>query len=161
MQMTDHSELKRLAEALSRAIEQAEHKPGHWAETAQSMGGICEPIEVFQIGKPWTKEEPWAHFSYKRDSWLAVAAVNALPKLLALIAERDQLFGETEQLKAEVEELRGQAEVASRALEVLAAEARRYRFLRNSKDEIDFSSAESMEEIDWLIDMSISKEAQS
>lgn len=89
--MTDYSELKRLAEALNRAIAQAEHKPGEWAETAQSMGGICCPGEPFQIGKPWVKEEPWASFSYKRDSWLAVAAVNALPELLELIAENEAL----------------------------------------------------------------------
>jgi hypothetical protein len=89
--MTDYSELKQLAEALNRAIAQAEHKPGEWAETAQSMGGICCPGEPFQIGKPWAKEEPWASFSHKRDSWLAVAAVNALPELLELIAENEAL----------------------------------------------------------------------
>lgn len=83
----------RLVESLNRAIEQAEHKPGQWAETAQSMGGICCAGEPFQIGKPWAKEEPWAHFSYKRDSWLAVAAVNALPQLMALIAENEALKG--------------------------------------------------------------------
>ncbi|MFJ4117521.1 hypothetical protein ACIPV9_14055 [Pseudomonas psychrophila] len=83
--------MKKLTESLNRAIEQAEHKPGQWAETAQSMGGICCAGEPFQIGKPWTKEDPWAHFSYKRDSWLAVAAVNALPQLMALIAENDRL----------------------------------------------------------------------
>ena len=55
------------------------------------MGGICCAGEPFQIGKPWAKEEPWAHFSYKRDSWLAVAAVNALPQLMALIAEVERL----------------------------------------------------------------------
>ena len=89
--MADHSELKRLAESLNQAIEQAEHKPGQWAETAQSMGGICCAGEPFQIGKPWAKEESWAHFSYKRDSWLAVAAVNALPQLMALIVENERL----------------------------------------------------------------------
>lgn len=118
--MTDYTELKRLAEALSRAIEQAEHKPGQWAETAQSMGGICLPGEPFQIGKPWAKELPWANFSYKRDSWLAVAAVNALPQLMALIGENERLskkskgweeaamhwMVERDQLKAEVEALR-------------------------------------------------------
>lgn len=55
------------------------------------MGGICCAGEPFQIGKPWAKEDPWAHFSYKRDSWLAVAAVNALPQLMALIAENERL----------------------------------------------------------------------
>ena len=91
--MADHSELKMLAESLNRAIEQAEHKPGQWAETAQSIGGICCAGEPFQIGKPWAKEEPWVHFSFKRDSWLAVAAVNALPQLMALIAESEALKG--------------------------------------------------------------------
>ena len=91
--MAEHSELKRLAESLNRAIEQAEHKPGQWAETAQSMGGICCAGEPFQIGKTWAKEEPWAHFSFKRDSWLAVAVVNALPQLMALIAENEALKG--------------------------------------------------------------------
>ena len=91
--MADHADLKKLAESLNRAIEQAEHKPGQWAETARSMGGICCAGEPFQIGKPWAKEEPWAHFSYKRDSWLAVAAVNALPQLIALIAESEALKG--------------------------------------------------------------------
>ncbi|MES2868926.1 MAG: hypothetical protein V4749_05085 [Pseudomonadota bacterium] len=91
--MVDHPELKKLTESLNRAIEQAEHKPGQWAETAQSMGGICCAGEPFQIGKPWAKEDPWAHFSYKRDSWLAVAAVNALPQLMALIAENEALKG--------------------------------------------------------------------
>ncbi len=91
--MAEHSELKRLTESLNRAIEQAEHKPGQWAETAQSMGGICCAGEPFQIGKTWAKEEPWAHFSFKRDSWLAVAAVNALPQLMALIAENEALKG--------------------------------------------------------------------
>ena len=91
--MSDNAKLKELAEALKRAIEQAEHKPGEWAGTAQSMGGICCPGVPFQIGKPWAKEEPWASFSYKRDSWLAVAAVNALPRLLGLIAEIERLQG--------------------------------------------------------------------
>ncbi|WP_338134996.1 hypothetical protein [Pseudomonas lundensis] len=91
--MADYSELKKLAQSLNRAIEQAQHKPGQWAETTQSMGGICCAGEPFQIGKPWAKEEPWAHFSFKRDSWLAVAAVNALPKLMALIAENEALNG--------------------------------------------------------------------
>ena len=89
--MADHSELKMLTESLNRAIEQAEHKPGQWAETAQSMGGICCAGEPFQIGKPRAKEDPRAHFSYKRDSWLAVAAVNALPQLMALTVEVERL----------------------------------------------------------------------
>lgn len=91
--MADKPDLKQLADDLSSAIEKAEHKPGQWAQTGQSMGGICCPGEPFDISKPWAKEEPWAHFSFKRDSWLAVAAVNALPKLLVLIAENEALKG--------------------------------------------------------------------
>lgn len=91
--MADKPDLKQLANDLISAIEQAEHKPGQWAQTGQSMGGICCPGEPFDISKPWAKEEPWAHFSFKRDSWLAVAAVNALPKLLVLIAENEALKG--------------------------------------------------------------------
>lgn len=82
--------IDKLTADLQVAIQQAEHKPGDWAQTAQSMGGVCCPGEPFQIGKPWPQEEPWAQFSYKRDSWLAVAAVNAIPGLLA---EIDRLKG--------------------------------------------------------------------
>ena len=124
--MTDYSELKRLAEALNRAIAQAEHKPGEWAETAQSMGGICYPGEPFQIGKPWAKEEPWASFSYKRDSWLAVAAVNALPELLELIAENESLRGSCKAMGTDMGKLtrernsfRSKAEKLSAEIEAL------------------------------------------
>ncbi|WP_148561564.1 hypothetical protein [Pseudomonas psychrophila] len=145
--MADHSELMRLVESLNRAIEQAEHKPGQWAETAQSMGGICCADEPFQIGKPWAKEEPWAHFSYKRDSWLAVAAVNALPQLMALIAENEALKGlyrmhqqtetrEMRDLKAEIAGLKTGYEAFEQVNAGLKAEAEglrkdaeRYRFV--------------------------------
>jgi hypothetical protein len=89
--MSTPNTLQKLVEALNLAVEQAEHKPGEWAGTGQSMGGICSPSEPFQIGQPFVQEAPWAHFSYKRDSWLAVAAVNALPQLLALVAENEKL----------------------------------------------------------------------
>ena len=132
--VADHSELKKLAESLNRAIEQAEHKPGQWAETAQSMGGICCAGEPFQIGKPWAKEEPWAHFSYKRDSWLAVAAVNALPKLMALIAENAGLktgYEAFEQVSAGLK-----AEVA-RSTEREILQLAELEVLRRDKDRLD------------------------
>ncbi|WP_426160298.1 hypothetical protein [Pseudomonas sp. TSRC2-2] len=81
------ADLKNLKSELLMAIEKAEHKPGQWAETAQSMGGICSPGKPFKVGEAWAKELPWASFSFKRDSWLAVAAVNALPAMLAKIDE--------------------------------------------------------------------------
>lgn len=91
--MADKPDLKQMANDLSSAIGKAEHKPGQWAQTGQSMGGICCPGEPFDISKPWAKEQPWANFSFKRDSWLAVAAVNALPTLMSLIAENEALKG--------------------------------------------------------------------
>lgn len=81
------ADLTKLKSELLLAIEQAEHKPGQWAGTAQSMGAICSPGKPFKVGEPWAKELPWANFSFKRDSWLAVAAVNALPAMLAKIDE--------------------------------------------------------------------------
>ena len=45
------------------------------------MGGICEPVESASILAEQPK--PWGHFGSKRDAWLAVAAVNALPELMA------------------------------------------------------------------------------
>lgn len=88
--MSNPANLPTLVEALNLAIEQAEHKPGEWANTGQSMGGICSP-GAFKIGQPFVQEKLWANFSYKRDAWLAVAAVNALPQLLALVAENEKL----------------------------------------------------------------------
>lgn len=67
---------------------------------------------------------------------------------------------EIEQLKAENDLLRGQAEVAQEALEVLAKDAGRYRCLLEFDGDIDFSSAESTEEIDALIDAAKSAESR-
>ena len=117
--MADHSELMRLVESLNRAIEQAEHKPGQWAETAQSMGGICCAGEPFQIGKPWAKEDPWAHFSYKRDSWLAVAAVNALPQLMGLIAENERLIESLRETREDRNKIGDRYDAASAEIEGL------------------------------------------
>ena len=120
--------IEQLKVDLQTAIQQAEHKPGDWSQTAQSMGGICCPGEKFQIGKPWPKEAPWAQFSYKRDSWLAVAAVNALPGLLKEIERlvafeeayatacnvRNRLIKENEELRKDAERYRGVRRVSNR-----------------------------------------------
>lgn len=81
-----HVPLDELLSDLKLAIEKAEHKPGNWASALSAMGAITEAgggdlrIETLLSGTP---ECCWANFSYKRDSWLAIAAVNALPRLIA------------------------------------------------------------------------------
>ena len=82
--------LPSLVETLNRAIEEAEHKPGEWAGTGQSMGGICSP-GAFKIGQPFVQEMLWVNFSYICVAALVVVAVNALPHLLALITENEKL----------------------------------------------------------------------
>lgn len=88
---------------LQRAIDEAEHKPGTWAGTRFSMGGICDkpepPLAICNMD-----EKPWGSFSFKRDSWLAVAAVNALPELM------ERLRG----AEAEVARLRERLEIDER-----------------------------------------------
>lgn len=74
---------------LESRINAAEHQPGTWAETRLSMGSVCTK----GVGLlPLPKEDSWASFSYKRDSYLAVEAVNALPELISTIrALRERL----------------------------------------------------------------------
>lgn len=74
---------------LRRCIDDAEHKPGQWASARSQMGGISSASTrptgadvAHLLGT--LKESSWAGFSYKRDSWLAVEAVNALPALMQL-----------------------------------------------------------------------------
>lgn len=77
---------------LSSYVSAAEHGPGTWAETRQSMGGVCTASGAFDITAPFQKEDNWANFSFKRDAFLAVAAVNALPELMGEIRRlRDRL----------------------------------------------------------------------
>lgn len=81
--------LGELLERLRACIGDAEHKPGEWASASSQMGGITtaakksckeDPAELLRS----LQQQTWAGFSYKRDSWLAVEAVNALPMLMAL-----------------------------------------------------------------------------
>ena len=83
------------------------------------MGGICCAGEPFQIGKPWAKEESWAHFSYKRDSWLAVAAVNALPQLIGLIAENERLIESLRETREDRNKIGDRYDAASAEIEGL------------------------------------------
>lgn len=61
------------------------------------------------------------------------------------------------ELKAEVEALRGLAGTAQKGAELLRKDAERYQFLRNGLDGLDLSCADTMEDIDALIDAAISK----
>lgn len=86
---------------LQRAIEQAEHKPGEWHVSAFTFGAaaIREAADVPGGFQPFN-ETIIGNFPWKRDGWLAVAAVNALPALLHQLAER---AAEVERLSAELD----------------------------------------------------------
>ncbi|MHA6160994.1 hypothetical protein ACX3X6_08830 [Pseudomonas sichuanensis] len=147
--------IEQLKVELRTAIQQAEHKPGDWSQTAQSMGGICCPGEKFQFGKPWPKEAPWAQFSYKRDSWLAVAAVNALPGLLK---EIERLIGFEDAYATA-------CNVRNRLIEeneTLRKYAERYRWLRDKQTFIwliqDWFPVEEFTDVDAEIEAAMAKE---
>ncbi len=95
-----------LLASLERAIERAEHQPGQWAETRMSMGGVCSKQDGLRLD-----EDRWGSFSHKRDAWLAVAAVNALPELMERVrgAERGERAADQE-----VERLQGELEGVGR-----------------------------------------------
>lgn len=100
------------------AIDEAEHKPGEWAVATYRMGGICSTTG------PLTGGECWGSFSYKRDAWLAVAAVQALPELLHRLVQTEagerSADNEVERLTRENALLGGKV----KDLEVQLAEAR-------------------------------------
>lgn len=87
---------------LQRAIDEAEHKPGQWAGSITEMGGVCTPGD--------TLISNWGNFSFKRDAWLAIAAVNALPELMDRLRRTEQgeraADQEVDRLRAELERLR-------------------------------------------------------
>ncbi|EJM92477.1 hypothetical protein [Pseudomonas sp. GM67] len=77
--------------------------------------------------------------------------VMEIDDLQAMIAENEALL----ELNADgLAVLRTQRE----QLDCYIKDAERYRFLRNGPDGIDLSSADSMEDIDALIDLTMSKE---
>lgn len=93
-----------LLASLQRAIDEAEHKPGQWAGSITEIGGVCTPGD--------TLISNWGNFSFKRDAWLAIAAVNALPELMERVrsAEKSERAAdqEVERLRTELERLRMQ-----------------------------------------------------
>jgi hypothetical protein len=83
---------------LKRCIAEAEHKPGQWVSARSQMGGISTesraPASDSSQHTSLDREHCWASFSHKRDGWLAVAAVNALPTLIA-VAEGAQALADS------------------------------------------------------------------
>jgi hypothetical protein len=68
---------------LRQTIEDAEHKPGTWVKAITEFGAIAaRGPDLANVLTGGEAEVTFAHFSYKRDGWLATAAVNALPQLL-------------------------------------------------------------------------------
>lgn len=73
-----------LIEKLTNAIERAEHKPGQWDYTITMMGGVTtRKADLLDSLKNGDGEKPFGSFSHKRDAWLAIEAVNALPTLMS------------------------------------------------------------------------------
>lgn len=83
-----------LLDLLQRVIDEAEHKPGDWCRSLNQMGGICTTP---MVGFDAFTLPSWGSFSYKRDAWLAIAAVNALPKLMERVRSAE---AELERLRA-------------------------------------------------------------
>lgn len=75
-------EVVKLLASLKSALAEAEHPPQDWAMSRTAMGQITskQPIS-FTVPFDFA-EKRWGSFAYKRDAWLAVAAVNALPRLI-------------------------------------------------------------------------------
>ena len=87
-----------LIATLESSMRSAHHPPGEWASSPNEMGAVVTRSTMIhfwqkatseQDDKP-TPEPAWAHFHYKRDGWLAIEAVNALPKLIEYIRHLEQ-----------------------------------------------------------------------
>lgn len=93
---------------LRLCIEDAEHKPGAWEASRSTMGGISSRLGESdldaQVALLSLTQTPWAGFSFKRDAWLAVAAVNALPMLMAIV---ESVLDQAEGTGADAELARG------------------------------------------------------
>lgn len=79
----------------------------------------------------------------------------------ALLIERDQLKSEIAGLKTGYQAYEQVNAELKAEVEGLRKDAERYRFLRNGLDGLDLSCADTMEEIDALIDVAIGKGEQS
>lgn len=84
-----------LIERLRARILSAEHKPGQWMQSRQSIGAIVQATPSPSISQFFEPETHLGAFGYKRDAWLAVEAVNALPTLIeiAIAAQRAMQVG--------------------------------------------------------------------
>lgn len=105
--------------ALREAITDAEHKPGDWARAPNEMGGICSDYEMAALMvHDAAPPKSWGHFGFKRDSWLAIAAVNSLPAMLDRLESAERRAEEAEKECAEQARLVGMG--AERELALMA-----------------------------------------
>lgn len=146
--MTDYTELKRLA---TRIVE---------VQTSQDVP-ISKLFDDFEAAAC-------------PETILALIAENERlredPGMRAIRSLRDDcadLMTERDQLKAEIAGLRTGYQAYERVnaelkaeCEALRKDAERYRFLRNGPDGFDLSSADTMEEVDALIDAAMGKGEQ-
>jgi hypothetical protein len=70
------------SERLHKAIEEAEHKPGTWTKAVSQLGAVASAGQDISNVLGGEGEQIIGSFGYKRDGWLATAAVNSLPELL-------------------------------------------------------------------------------
>lgn len=71
---------------LEICLHDAEHKAGMWSATRSFMGGVVDRSPLTEQLTLWDatipQEDYFGSFNNKRDSYLAIAAVNALPELI-------------------------------------------------------------------------------
>ena len=73
---------------LENHLNEAEHKAEYWGTSRLSMGGVVnnppfsEQLTLFEGDSIHQLADYIGSFNCKRDAYLAVAAVNALPKLI-------------------------------------------------------------------------------
>ena len=72
------------SERLHKAIEEAEHKPGTWTKAVSQFGAVASAGQDISNVLGCEGEQIIGSFGYKRDGWLATAAVNSLPELLEI-----------------------------------------------------------------------------
>lgn len=73
------------SERLHKTIEEAEHKPGTWTKAVSQFGAVASAGQDISNVLGGEGEQIIGSFGYKRDGWLATAAVNALPELLEIV----------------------------------------------------------------------------
>lgn len=144
--MTDYIELKKLAEKAT---------PGPWwidshGMTMMSMSTL-EVVFNHPAQSIAVRNEETGNLSHWRNDWDASYIATANPAtILALIAENERLRNESADALAVNRTIRQQ-------LDCYVKNAERYRFLRDGPDCLDFTDAETMEEVDAMIDAAMSK----